>query len=120
MLLPGGGINRRFTNRRQNCCGDGGFSDLRITVALPPSFGRGEAVSFRNQLLVAFDQKESVVIDCARTGALPALWVQLLCAAAASAQGKQLSIVLKNISAACRASFEGIGVDLAKSALVLE
>ncbi len=93
---------------------------MRISVALPATLGRVEAASFRNQLLVAFDQKESVAIECANIGALPALWVQLLCAAAVSAQSKQLSIALKGISALGRASFESIGIDLANSAFVLE
>jgi anti-anti-sigma regulatory factor len=93
---------------------------VRISVALPSALGRVEAVAFRGQLLVAFDQKESVVIDCAQAGTLPALWVQLLCSAAASARSRQLSVVLKGISELCRNSFTAIGIDLAASALVLE
>jgi anti-anti-sigma regulatory factor len=93
---------------------------VRISVALPSALGRVEAASFRGQLLVAFDQKESVVIDCSRAGALPALWVQLLYSAAASAQARQLSVILKGISEQCRGSFAGLGIDLAASPLVLE
>lgn len=93
---------------------------MRISVALPSALGRVEAIAFRGQLLVAFDQKESVVIDCAHAGSLPALWVQLLCSAAASARSRQLSVVLKGISELCRNSFTAIGIDLTASALVLE
>ena len=93
---------------------------MRISVALPSTLGRVEAVAFRGQLLVAFDQKESVVIDCTHAGSLPALWVQLLCSAAASARVRTLSVVLKGISEQCRASFTGLGIDPAASALVLE
>jgi anti-anti-sigma regulatory factor len=93
---------------------------VRISVALPSVLGRVEAAAFRGQLLVAFDQKESVVIDCAQASPLPALWVQLLCSAAASAQSRQLSVVLKGISDHCRSSFTGLGIDPAASALVLE
>lgn len=93
---------------------------MRISVALPAVLGRVEAGAFRGQLLIAFDQKESVVIDCANVGALPALWIQLLCSAAASARSKQLSVILKGASDLCRGSFEAIGVDLSTSALAME
>jgi hypothetical protein len=93
---------------------------LRISVALPSTLGRVEAAAFRGQLLVAFDQKESVVIDCTSAGALPALWVQLLCSAATAAHKRQLAVILKGMSELCRSSFTAIGIDPAANALVLE
>ena len=91
-----------------------------ITVSLPAFLGRSEAATFRNQLLVALEQKESVAVECAEAGALPSLWVQLLHAAAASAKTRGLSVSLKAASAECRESLKAIGFDPAHSALVLE
>lgn len=91
-----------------------------ITVSLPNLLGRSEAASFRNQLLVALEQKESVSIDCATAGPMPALWIQLLHAAATSARARGLSVTLKAASQECRRSFEAIGFDGADSALILE
>ena len=82
---------------------------------------RREYVQFLLQAVpgISLDNRR-VVIDCASVGALPALWIQLLCAAAAAAQSKQLSVILKGASDLCRSSFESIGVDLKSSALALE
>ncbi len=91
-----------------------------ITVSLPPFLGRSEAAAFRNQLLVAFEQKESVAIDCAQAGPFPSLWIQLLHAAAGSAKARGLHVTLRAVSEECRKSFEAIGFDAAQSALVLE
>lgn len=91
-----------------------------ISVSLPPFLGRSEAAAFRNQLLVALEQKESVAIECASAGPLPGLWIQLLHAAAMSAQARGLSVSLKAASQECRQSFQAIGFDAAQSALVLE
>jgi anti-anti-sigma regulatory factor len=91
-----------------------------ITVSLPPFLGRTEAAAFRNQLLVAMEQRESVAIECAEAGALPSLWIQLLHSAAASAKARGLSVALKRVSEECRQSLQAIGFDPAQSALVLE
>lgn len=91
-----------------------------ITVSLPPFLGRSEAAAFRNQLLVALEQKESVAIECAEAGPFPSLWIQLLHAAASSAKARGLSVTLKAASEECRKSFEAIGFAAADSALVLE
>ncbi|MEN5081208.1 STAS domain-containing protein [Bosea sp. TWI1241] len=91
-----------------------------ITVSLPPLLGRSEAAAFRNQLLVAIEQKESVAVECAGAGPFPSLWIQLLHAAAGSAQAKGLSVTLRGLSAECRKSFEAIGFDFSHSALVVE
>jgi hypothetical protein len=91
-----------------------------ITVSLPPFLGRSEAASFRNQLLVALEQKESVAVECAGAGPLPSLWIQLLHAAATSAKARGLSVTLKAASKECRESLRAIGFDAAQSALVLE
>ena len=91
-----------------------------ITVSLPPFLGRSEAATFRNQLLVAFEQRESVAIECASAGPLPSLWVQLLHSAAASAAARDLSVSLKAMSRECRDSLSAIGFDASASALVLE
>jgi anti-anti-sigma regulatory factor len=91
-----------------------------ITVSLPPFLGRTEAAAFRNQMLVAMEQKESVAIECAEAGALPSLWIQLLHSAAASAKARGLSVTLKRVSAECRQSLQAIGFDPAQSDLVLE
>ena len=91
-----------------------------ITVSLPPFLGRTEAAAFRNQLLVAMEQRESVAIECAEAGALPSLWIQLLHSAAASAKARGLSVALKRASEECRQSLQAIGFDPAQSALVLE
>ena len=56
-----------------------------ITVSLPPFLGRTEAATFRNQLLVALEQRESIAVECAEAGPLPSLWIQLLHSAASSA-----------------------------------
>ena len=69
-----------------------------ITVSLPPFLGRSEAATFRNQLLVALEQKESVAVECAEAGPLPSLWVQLLHSAATSAKARGLSVTLKAAS----------------------
>ncbi|MGO4666277.1 hypothetical protein [Bosea sp. 2RAB26] len=90
-----------------------------ITVSLPAFLGRSEAAAFRNQLLVALEQKESIAVECAEAGPLPSLWIQLLHAAATSAQAKGLSVTLK-ASEECRKSLQAIGFDPAQSALVLE
>ena len=97
-----------------------GRTAVVITVSLPPFLGRSEAAAFRNQLLVALEQKESVSVECAEAGPLPSLWIQLLHSAAASAQAKGLSVSLKAASAECRQSLQAIGFDPAQSALVLE
>ena len=91
-----------------------------ITVSLPPLLGRSEAAAFRNQLLVALEQRESVCVECAGAGGFPSLWIQLLHAAAASAKAHNLSVTLKAMSEECRQSFQAIGFDFAQSALVLE
>jgi anti-anti-sigma regulatory factor len=91
-----------------------------ITVSLPPFLGRSEAATFRNQLLVALEQKESIAVECAEAGALPSLWIQLLHAAATSAKARGLSVTLKAASEECRKSLQAIGFDPAQSALVLE
>lgn len=91
-----------------------------ITVSLPAFLGRSEAAAFRNQLLVALEQKESIAVECAEAGPLPSLWVQLLHAAATSAQARGLSVTLKAASEECRKSLQAIGFDPAQSALVLE
>ena len=82
---------------------------MRISVALPPVLGRVEAASFRNQLLVAFDQKESVAIECTTVGTLPALWVQLLCAEAVSAQTRKLAVEVANQTGASGSGGSGNG-----------
>lgn len=91
-----------------------------ITVSLPPFLGRTEAATFRNQLLVALEQKESVAVECAEAGPLPSLWIQLLHAAATSAKAKGLSVTLRAASEECRKSLQAIGFDPAQSALVVE
>lgn len=97
-----------------------GRAIMVITVSLPPFLGRSEAASFRNQLLVALEQKESVAVECAEAGPLPSLWIQLLHSAAASAKARGLSVTLKAASLECRESLRAIGFDAAQSALVLE
>lgn len=97
-----------------------GRAAVVITVSLPPFLGRSEAAAFRNQLLVALEQRESVSVECAEAGPLPSLWIQLLHSAAASAKAKGLSVSLKAASAECRQSLQAIGFDPAQSALVLE
>lgn len=77
-------------------------------------------MAFRNQLLVALEQKESVSIECAQAGPLPALWVQLLHAAATSFQAKGLSVSLAAVSQECRSSLAAIGFRPADSALILK
>lgn len=91
-----------------------------ITVSLPAFLGRSEAASFRNQLLVALEQKESISVECAQAGPLPSLWIQLLHSAAMSAKARGLSVTLKAASTECRDSLQAIGFDPAQSALVLE
>ena len=91
-----------------------------ITVSLPAFLGRSEAATFRNQLLVALEQKESIAVECAEAGPLPSLWVQLLHSAATSAKARGLSVSLKAASLECRDSLQAIGFDPANSALVLE
>ncbi len=91
-----------------------------ITVSLPPFLGRSEAAAFRNQILVALEQKESVSVECAAAGPLPSLWIQLLHSAATSATARGLSVTLKSASSECRESLRAIGFDAARSALVLE
>ena len=91
-----------------------------ITVSLPPFLGRSEAATFRNQLLVALEQRESIAVECAEAGALPSLWIQLLHSAATSAAARGLSVTLKAASEECRESLRAIGFDAAHSALVLE
>lgn len=97
-----------------------GRAIMVITVSLPPFLGRSEAASFRNQLLVALEQKESIAVECAEAGPLPSLWIQLLHSAAASASARGLSVTLKAASLECRESLRAIGFDAAQSALVLE
>lgn len=97
-----------------------GRAAVVITVSLPPFLGRSEAAAFRNQLLVALEQKESVSVECAEAGPLPSLWIQLLHSAAISARAKGLSVSLKAASVECRQSLQAIGFDPAQSALVLE
>lgn len=97
-----------------------GRAAVVITVSLPSFLGRSEAAAFRNQLLVAFEQKESVSVECDAAGALPSLWVQLLHSAAISAKARGLSVSLKAASDECRKSLQAIGFDPARSALVLE
>jgi hypothetical protein len=91
-----------------------------ITVSLPPFLGRAEAATFRNQILVALEQRESIAVECAEAGALPSLWVQLLHAAAVSAAARGLSVTLRAASRECRESLQAIGFAAADSALVLE
>lgn len=91
-----------------------------ITVSLPAFLGRSEAAAFRNQLLVALEQKESIAVECAEAGPLPSLWIQLLHSAAVSAKARGLSVTLKAASSECRKSLLAIGFDPAHSALVLE
>lgn len=91
-----------------------------ITVSLPAFLGRTEAAAFRNQLLVALEQKESVAVECAEAGPLPSLWIQLLHSAATSARAKGLSVTLRAASEECRKSLQAIGFDPAQSALVVE
>lgn len=71
-----------------------------ITVSLPPFLGRSEAATFRNQLLVALEQKESVAVECADAGPLPSLWIQLLHSAATSARARGLSVNRTGLAAA--------------------
>jgi hypothetical protein len=97
-----------------------GRAAVVITVSLPPFLGRSEAAAFRNQLLVALEQKESVAVECAEAGPFPSLWVQLLHSAALSAKARGLSVTLKAASEECRKSLQAIGFDPARSALVLE
>jgi anti-anti-sigma regulatory factor len=97
-----------------------GRAAVVITVSLPAFLGRSEAAAFRNQLLVALEQKESVAVECASAGALPSLWVQLLHSAAASAKARGLTVSLKAASEDCRKSLQAIGFNPAQSALVLE
>lgn len=91
-----------------------------ITVSLPQFLGRSEAATFRNQLLVALEQKESIAVECADAGPLPSLWIQLLHSAATSAKALGLSVTLKAVSEECRESLRAIGFDAAQSALILE
>ncbi|MCU4180805.1 STAS domain-containing protein [Bosea sp. BH3] len=91
-----------------------------ITVSLPQFLGRSEAATFRNQLLVALEQKESISVECADAGPLPSLWIQLLHSAAVSAKALGLSVSLKAASEECRESLRAIGFDAGQSALVLE
>jgi len=91
-----------------------------ITVSLPQFLGRSEAATFRNQLLVALEQKESIAVECADAGPLPSLWIQLLHSAATSAKALGLSVTLKAMSEECRESLRAIGFDATQSALVLE
>ena len=91
-----------------------------ITVSLPPFLGRTEAATFRNQLLVALEQRESIAVECAEAGPLPSLWIQLLHSAATSAAARGLSVTLRAASEECRESLRAIGFDAAHSALVLE
>jgi len=93
---------------------------LIITVALPSSLGRSDAATFRNQLIVALEQKESVVVECGGAAALPSLWIQLLHAAAQSAGARGLGITLRGLGDDARASLRAVGFDPARSALVLE
>jgi len=97
-----------------------GRATVVITVSLPPFLGRSEAAAFRNQLLVALEQKESISVECATAGPLPSLWVQLLHAAATSAKARGLSVTLKAASEECRKSLQAIGFDPVQTALVLE
>jgi hypothetical protein len=97
-----------------------GRAAVVITVSLPPFLGRSEAAAFRNQLLVALEQNESVSVECETAGALPSLWVQLLHSAAVSAKVRGLSVTLKAASDECRKSLQAIGFDPVQSALVLE
>lgn len=97
-----------------------GLAAVVITVSLPPFLGRSEAAAFRNQLLVALEQKESVAVECAEAGPLPSLWVQLLHSAAISAKARGLSVTLKAASDECRKSLKAIGFVPGQSALVLE
>lgn len=97
-----------------------GCAIVVITVSLPGFLGRSEAAAFRNQLLVALEQKESVAVECAEAGAFPSLWVQMLHSAAVSAKARGLSVSLRAASQDCRKSLQAIGFDPAQSALVLE
>lgn len=97
-----------------------GRPSMIITVSLPAFLGRSEAATFRNQLLVALEQKESIAVECAGAGPLPSLWIQLLHAAATSAKARGLQVSLKAASLECRESLRAIGFDPAHSALVLE
>ncbi len=97
-----------------------GCATVIITVSLPNFLGRSEAAAFRNQILVALEQKESVAVECAEAGPLPSLWIQLLHSAATSAKARGLSVTLKAASDECRKSLQAIGFDPAHSALVLE
>jgi hypothetical protein len=97
-----------------------GRVSMVITVSLPAFLGRTEAATFRNQLLVALEQKESIAVECAGAGPLPSLWIQLLHSAAASAKARGLSVSLRAASLECRESLRAIGFDSAHSALVLE
>jgi hypothetical protein len=97
-----------------------GRAAVVITVSLPSFLGRSEAAAFRNQLLVALEQKESVAVECASAGALPSLWVQLLHSASLSAKAHGLTVTLKAASEECRKSLQAIGFDPAQSALILE
>lgn len=97
-----------------------GRAAVVITVSLPAFLGRSEAAAFRNQLLVALEQKESVSVECAAAGPLPSLWVQLLHSAAISAKARGLTVTLKAASEDCRKSLQAIGFNPAQSALVLE
>lgn len=97
-----------------------GRATVVISVSLPPFLGRSEAAAFRNQLLVALEQKESIAVECAEAGPFPSLWIQLLHSAATSARARGLSVTLKAASDECRQSFQAIGFDPAQSPLVLE
>jgi hypothetical protein len=97
-----------------------GRAAVVITVSLPALLGRSEAAAFRNQVLVALEQKESIAVECAEAGPLPSLWVQLLHSAAVSAKARGLSVTLRAASEECRKSLQAIGFDPAQSALVLE
>ena len=120
--LPGSRpVSEIFTNPRDASQSPvTGRAAVVITVSLPPFLGRSEAAAFRNQLLVALEQKESIAVECAEAGPFPSLWIQLLHAAATSAKARGLSVTLKAVSDECRQSFQAIGFDPAQSALVLE
>ncbi|MGX1785782.1 STAS domain-containing protein [Bosea sp. NPDC055332] len=114
-------LSEIFTNRLDaSQSPNTGPATVVITVSLPPFLGRSEAAAFRNQLLVALEQKESIAVECAEAGPFPSLWIQLMHAAATSAKARGLSVTLKAASEECRQSFQAIGFDPAQSALVLE
>jgi anti-anti-sigma regulatory factor len=91
-----------------------------ISVALPAQLGRSEAALVRDQIVAALDQGESISIDAEKLGTLPGLWLQLLLAAASSAEQRGQQLILRRPSQACLESFAELGIDPLAAHMVLE